>query len=79
MNTLDPVWKETALVAMPNVNGLLLLVRILYCYNKLFVYIVSIFLNINHHYSIQFCFYFFWCFPALTNYYYLILTNFPAY
>lgn len=41
MNTLDPVWKETALIAMPDVNGLLLLVRrILPCYGKLFVYVV---------------------------------------
>ena len=27
MNTLDPVWKESTLIAMPDVNGLLLLVR----------------------------------------------------
>lgn len=27
MNTLDPVWNETAVVAMPDTNGLLLLVR----------------------------------------------------
>ena len=27
VNTLDPVWNETALVAMPDKNGLLLLVR----------------------------------------------------
>lgn len=26
-NTLEPVWSETAVVAMPDVNGLLLLVR----------------------------------------------------
>lgn len=26
-NTLEPVWSETAVVAMPHVNGLLLLVR----------------------------------------------------
>lgn len=39
MNTLDPVWKETTLIAMPGVNGLLLLVRrILHCYDKLFVF-----------------------------------------
>ena len=27
VNTLDPVWNETAVVAMPDTNGLLLLVR----------------------------------------------------
>lgn len=26
-NTLEPVWSETAVVAMPDLNGLLLLVR----------------------------------------------------
>lgn len=35
-NTLEPAWSETAIVAMPDVNGLLLLVRRIsevYCYN----------------------------------------------
>jgi len=27
VNTLDPLWNETAVVAMPDTNGLLLLVR----------------------------------------------------
>lgn len=49
MNTLEPVWKETALIAMPDVNGLLLLVRrMLHCYDNLFVYGVSVVLHINH-------------------------------
>ena len=34
MNTLDPAWKETALIAMPDVNGLLLLVRKILHYQK---------------------------------------------
>lgn len=51
MNTLDPVWKESTLIAMPDVNGLLLLVRR--------ILTALLWQAVQPSLSFQFCFYFF--------------------